>query len=314
MSEPQSLYLDLSVTGMNMSLGEGSLTAVNGSNTMTLNASSLQLATTDASTLIESSGITLIKNASTTRITHQGITVNDVNSSWSYITNKPMNPSGPIGKIGALGYSGVTGPTGPTGATGPTGMNNTTMGATGTTGATGPTGTTGTTGATGATGTGIVGTTITANNVSSTSVLELNASGNILWNKPISPNYNYPLSNGQIGSMVTNYVDASTNTVVGTFSGVRTLATVSLSPGVYILIGKICYASVQNGNGQLCWNTSPEISGYTAIQENTYANINLHMSISNIVTVNTNTSYYLVGSRSTNGVADRLHYSATRIA
>jgi len=325
----QIVYLDLSLTGMNMSLGQGALSAVNGSNLMTLNASAVQLNSVNSSTLIQSTGITLCKNASVTQISEQGITIDGVNTSWNYITTKlsnlPIGPTGATGLTGATGTTGAagstgetgaTGATGPLGATGATGTNSATTGPTGPTGATGPPGASGPTGATGATGTGIVGTTISANNVSasSTSALQLNASGNIQWNRPITPNYNYPLSSGQIGSMVTNYVNPTTNTVVGTFSGVRTLATVSLTPGVYILIGRIAYASVSNGFGKLCWNTTETISNDTS-QDNTYTTgVNIHMSISNIVTVTTNTTYYLVGERNTSGIADWLHYSATRIS
>jgi hypothetical protein len=105
----QNFYVDLSLTGMNVSLGTGNLNAFSSTHQMALNASVLQLTTSNASTILEPTKITFKSNASTTHLSQQGITIDGVNTSWSKITS------------GSLGEAGPIGATGPTGATGPSG-------------------------------------------------------------------------------------------------------------------------------------------------------------------------------------------------
>jgi len=150
----QNVYVDLSLTSMNMSIGAGIMNASNSTNQMTLNASSLQMNGVNASSVLEPTNITFYKNASATLLSHQGITIDGVNTSWSKIT------SGSLGTNGATGATGPAGTNGATGATGPAGTN-------GATGATGPSGTNGTNGATGPSGT--IGTSVSLTTISATS-------------------------------------------------------------------------------------------------------------------------------------------------
>jgi len=322
---PQTVYIDLSVTSMNLSLELGSLRASN----MHLDASAVQFNTSNASTSIQPNRILFTKNASTTQITNQGITLDGVNTSWNHITNLAdvVGENGPTGPSGSspVGIIGVTGPTGGVGSNGPNGPNGI-LGATGPSGPlciSGILGKMGATGSTGANGAGIVGSIVTTTNVSSTGDLNLNATGNILWNKPIYPSYTYPVSAGKIGNVSTNYVNSTTNASTGNvstahFSGIKTLATVALVPGVYILVGKV-HSPYNNTNYvKLSWSTvlNAMNDDYKVIQ-NTYVNTNsadINLSVTIVVNVGTETNYYLVAERQVSGLLDWIHYSATRIA
>jgi hypothetical protein len=322
----------VSYNDSNCSLETGNLNASNATNTMNMNASSLQFNTIHASFSIEPSLLTFVKNVSSTQLSVQGIIVDGETSSWSDLIQG--NPSGVRGATGATGPMGVTGPTGATGqgikgptgvtgATGPTGATGA-PGPTGATGATGPTGVrganSGVTGPVGATGVGVSGTTLAVNTLNTPGNINLTPTTKIVCNTPIYSNYNYPVGSGTLGYSVPANTGFGGSTFVNNRGGFG-VGNITLTEGVYILYGIVHFDVYGQDYMVINWNSINATNDYpwdkTEIQ--TYSSDNIYdskvsnLTLTTVVSVTSTTTYYLTVFRGINAWVNGVYYSATRI-
>ena len=133
----------------------------------------------------------------------------------------------------------------------------------------------------------------------STSITTLNGNTTISqFAAPITPNYSYPISSGKIG--YSTFVQNTAAVNVGDYDG-RTLATLSVPPGVWGIMGHTTISSTGTGTiySLVCISNVNNVFNTVHMSHNQPrgTNYNTDINVSGIVTNSTasNVNWYLVG-------------------